>query len=180
MFNPVHHHCYPFTDFYKNFTYVEPKPFFTVRQIKTTLSFGGPVCWSFPLVSTHALVKHRDVTENRFFAIMFQKKILLYIFVLVVKQPIQIILKFFASSQQMIMFIHVVFVLVGIVIYFCRNLLLIMTVFIFVFLIVLMKRIEKTKNRVKSNLEVTINAIDSKHIKIESVLNAAEFKRKKL
>ena len=32
MFNTVHHHCYPFTDFYKKFTCVEFKPIFIVRK----------------------------------------------------------------------------------------------------------------------------------------------------
>ena len=32
MFNPVHHNCHPFTDFYKKLTCVEPKPFLTARK----------------------------------------------------------------------------------------------------------------------------------------------------
>ena len=35
MFNPVYHHCHPFTDFYKKFTCAEPKPFFIVRKSDT-------------------------------------------------------------------------------------------------------------------------------------------------
>ena len=35
MFNPVHHHCYFFTDFYKKLTYVEPKPFLIARKSDT-------------------------------------------------------------------------------------------------------------------------------------------------
>ena len=35
MPNPVHHHCYPFTDFYKKFICAEPKPFFIVRKSNT-------------------------------------------------------------------------------------------------------------------------------------------------
>ena len=35
MFNPVHHYCHPFTDFYKKFTCVEFKPFLTVRKSNT-------------------------------------------------------------------------------------------------------------------------------------------------
>ena len=41
-------------------------------------------------------------------------------------------------------------------------------------------RIEKTKNRVKSDLEVTIKATDSKHMEIFSVIESADSKRKKL
>ena len=37
MFNSVHHHCHPFTDFYKRFTCVEPRPFFTVRKSDTLI-----------------------------------------------------------------------------------------------------------------------------------------------
>ena len=57
-----------------------------------------------------------------------------------------------------------------------------MTVFInsFLFLNVLIKRIEKTKNRVKSDLEATIKAIDSKHIEVFSAIESADSKRKKM
>ena len=41
-------------------------------------------------------------------------------------------------------------------------------------------RIEKTKNRVKSDLEVTIKAIDSKHMEIFSAIESADFKRKEM
>ena len=37
-----------------------------------------------------------------------------------------------------------------------------------------MKRIEKTKNRVKSELEVIIKAIDFKHVEIVSVMEKVE------
>ena len=50
----------------------------------------------------------------------------------------------------------------------------------FLFLTVSIKRIEKTKNRVKSELEVTIKATDSKHIEIFSAIESADSKRKKL
>ena len=43
-----------------------------------------------------------------------------------------------------------------------------------------MKRIEKTKNRVKFNLEVTIKATDSKHVEIFSAIESADSKRKKM
>ena len=35
MFNPVYHHCHPFTDFYKGLICAEPKPLFTVRNSDT-------------------------------------------------------------------------------------------------------------------------------------------------
>ena len=50
----------------------------------------------------------------------------------------------------------------------------------FLFLIVLIKRIEKTKNRVKSDLEVTIKATDSKYMEVFSAIESADFKRKKM
>ena len=37
MFNLVHHHCHPFTDFYKGLTCAEPKPFLTVRKSDTLI-----------------------------------------------------------------------------------------------------------------------------------------------
>ena len=43
-----------------------------------------------------------------------------------------------------------------------------------------MKRIEKIKNRVKSDLEVTNKAIDSKHVKKNSAIESADSKRKKM
>ena len=43
-----------------------------------------------------------------------------------------------------------------------------------------MLRIEKAKNRVKSDLEVTIKAIDSKHMEILSAIESADSKRKKM
>ena len=57
-----------------------------------------------------------------------------------------------------------------------------MTVFcnLFLFLIVPVKRIEKTKNRVKSDLEVTIKAIDSKHAEIVTAIDLADSKRKEM
>ena len=50
----------------------------------------------------------------------------------------------------------------------------------FLFLIVSVKRIEKTKNRVKSDLEATIKAIDSKYMEIFSATESADSKRKKM
>ena len=50
----------------------------------------------------------------------------------------------------------------------------------FLFLTVSVKRIEKTKNRVKSDLEVTIKATDSKHMEIFSAIESADSKRKKM
>ena len=35
MFNPVHHHCHLFTDFYKRLICAEPKTFFIVRKSDT-------------------------------------------------------------------------------------------------------------------------------------------------
>ena len=56
-----------------------------------------------------------------------------------------------------------------------------MIVFCFVlFLIVLIKRIKKTKNHVKSDLEIAIKFIDSKHVEIFSVIDFADSKRKKM
>ena len=80
-------------------------------------------------------------------------------------------------------FIHVVFVLVGIVIYsyrnpFVNNDFVFKIFFDFWFAPVL--RIEKTKNCVKSDLEATIIAIDSKYIKILSAIESADSKRKKM
>ena len=43
-----------------------------------------------------------------------------------------------------------------------------------------MVRIEKTKNRVKFDLEITIKTIDSKHVKVISVIETADSKRKKM
>ena len=42
------------------------------------------------------------------------------------------------------------------------------------------KTIEKAKNRVKSDLEVTIKAIDSKHMEIFSAIESTDSKRKKM
>ena len=50
----------------------------------------------------------------------------------------------------------------------------------FLFLTVSVKRIQKTKNRVKSDLEATIKAIDSKHVEIFSAIESADSKRKKM
>ena len=47
-------------------------------------------------------------------------------------------------------------------------------------LTVSVKRIEKTKNRVKSDLEATIKAIDSKHVEVFSAIESADSKRKKM
>ena len=54
-----------------------------------------------------------------------------------------------------------------------------MSFYFFIF-IVLIKRIEKTKNHVKSDLEVTIKAINSKHIKKKSAIESADSKRKEM
>ena len=43
-----------------------------------------------------------------------------------------------------------------------------------------MKRIEKIKIRVKSDLEVIIKAIDFKHVEILSAIESADSKRKKM
>ena len=43
-----------------------------------------------------------------------------------------------------------------------------------------MKRIEKTKNRLKYDLEVTIKTIDSKHMEVFSTIESADSKRKKI
>ena len=51
---------------------------------------------------------------------------------------------------------------------------------LFLFLTVLIKRIEKIKNRMKSDLEATIKAIDSKYMEIFSVIESADSKRKKM
>ena len=50
----------------------------------------------------------------------------------------------------------------------------------YLFLIISVKRIKKTKKRVKSDLEVTIKAIDSKHVEILSAIESADSKRKKM
>ena len=50
----------------------------------------------------------------------------------------------------------------------------------FPFLTFSVRRIEKIKNRVKSDLEVTIKAIDSKHMEILSAIESADSKRKKM
>ena len=56
-----------------------------------------------------------------------------------------------------------------------------MTVFtFFLFLTVLIKRIEKTKNRMKSDLETAIKIIDSKYVEIFFAIESADSKRKKL
>ena len=47
-------------------------------------------------------------------------------------------------------------------------------------MIVLIKRIEKTKNRVKSDLETSIKIIDFKHVKIFFAIESADSKRKKM
>ena len=134
---------------------------------------------------THSfLIMVNKQHKNRFLIarIIFEKKKLLYFFVLVVKQPIPTILKNRALSHQIIMFIHVVCVLIGPVIYSHQNLFVNNDcgfLIFFLYLIVSIKRIEKTKNRVKSDLEITIKAIDSKHVEILSAIESADSKRKK-
>ena len=49
----------------------------------------------------------------------------------------------------------------------------------FLFLIALMKRIEKPKNRMKFDLEIAIRVIDSKHVGKNSAIESADSKRKK-
>ena len=103
--------------------------------------------------------------KNRFFAVKFiaKKSFLLYFFVLAAKQLILNILKNRALQHQTVIFVYVTCALVGFVIYLFQNLFVNNDcVFVFLFLIVLMKRIEKTKNRVKSDLETAIKIIDSK------------------
>ena len=80
------------------------------------------------------------------------------------------------------MFVHVVYVLVGLVIYSFQNLFVNKNCvfYSFLFLTVLVKRIEKTKNRVKSDLEATIKATDSKHTEFFSAIESADSKRKKM
>ena len=51
---------------------------------------------------------------------------------------------------------------------------------LFLFLIVSVKRIEETKNRVKFDLEATIKAIDSKHAEIVTAIDLADSKKKKM
>ena len=55
-----------------------------------------------------------------------------------------------------------------------------MVFLVFLVLTVLIKRIEKTKNRVKSDLEVIIKAIDSKYMEFFSAIDSADSKRKKM
>ena len=112
---------------------------------------------------------------------MPKKVFLLCFLVLVVKQPILIILKNRALSHQTVIFIHVVYALVGPVNYSFRILFVNNDcVLIFLFPIVLIKRIGKTKNRVKSDLEFAIKIIDSKHVEILSVIKSADSKRKEM
>ena len=59
----------------------------------------------------------------------------------------------------MIMFVHVVYVLVFFVIYFFRNLFVNNDC---VFFFVAMKRIETVKNRVKTELEISVQVVDVK------------------
>ena len=62
----------------------------------------------------------------------------------------------------MVIFVHVVCVSVGFVIYSFPNLLVNNDCVLFLFLTILIKRIEKTKNRVKSDLEIAIKIIVSR------------------
>ena len=52
--------------------------------------------------------------------------------------------------------------------------------FSFLVLTVSVKRIEKTKNRVKSDLEATIKATDSKHVEVLSAIEPADSKWKEM
>ena len=81
------------------------------------------------------------------------------------------------------MFVHVVFALVGIVIYSYRNPFVnndCVSKLFFDFWFVLILRIKKTKNRVKSDLEATIKATDSKHMEVFSAIESVDSKRKKM
>ena len=82
----------------------------------------------------------------------------------------------------MIIYVHVVCVLVGFVIYLFWNLFVNNDcVFIFIFYFdCFNKTYRKTKNRVKSDLEVTIKAIDSKHVEIFSATESTNSKRKEM
>ena len=51
---------------------------------------------------------------------------------------------------------------------------------LFLFLTVSVKRIEETKNRVKSDLEATIKATDSKHAEIVTAIDLADSKKKEM
>ena len=51
---------------------------------------------------------------------------------------------------------------------------------LFLFLIVSVKRIEETKNRVKSDLEATIKATDSKHAEVVTAIDLADSKKKEM
>ena len=80
------------------------------------------------------------------------------------------------------MFIHAVCVLVGPVIYLYPNLFVNNVYhfeFFFWFLTCLNIAHRKTKNRVKSDLEATIKATDSKHVEIFSAIESTDSKRKK-
>ena len=69
------------------------------------------------------------------------------------------------------MSVHVVYVLVGPVIYSFRNPFVNNDCGFFLFLTLLIKRIEKTKNRVKNDLETAIKVTDSKHVEFFLPLN---------
>ena len=81
------------------------------------------------------------------------------------------------------MFVHDVFALVGTVIYLYPNLFVsndcVFELFIY-FWFMPMLRIEKTKNRVKSDLEATIRATDSKHEEVVTAIDLADSKRKEM
>ena len=86
-----------------------------------------------------------------------------------------------ALPHQTVIFVHVICALVGFVIYsfrifFVNN----DRIIIFLLLIVLMKRIEKTKNRMKSDLEIVIKIIDFKHSEFFFANESADSKRKKM
>ena len=113
--------------------------------------------------------------RKRFFAakLIFEKRFLLYFFVLVVKQPAPTILKNRALSYQMIIFVHGACVLVGLVICFFLNLFLNDDcVFCDLFAdIEVMKRIETVKNRVKTELKVSVQVVDVKQQKFAEILD---------
>ena len=77
MFNPVHHHCHPFTDFYKGLTCVEPRPFLTARKSDT------PIFWRACLLVVPAGLDPRTYsigTLQKVFGVMRIKPLIIYKF----------------------------------------------------------------------------------------------------
>ena len=81
------------------------------------------------------------------------------------------------------MSVHDVFALVGIVIYSYPNLFVsndcVFELFFYPWFMPVL-RIEKTKNRVKSDLEATIKATDSKHEEVVTAIDLADSKKKEM